>query len=208
MRIGFIATRLSGTDGVSLEVAKWARVLGRLGHEVFYCAGELGGYAAEGTLVSKMHFLDEDIQRINRRAFGQSADKDPRQLLGEIGLLASELQDPIRQFIRANHLDLIIIQNALAIPMNLPLGLCLTDLIDETGIPTIAHHHDFFWERERYQANAFLDFLDTYFPPNLPAIRHVTINTIAQNRLRQRRGLDSVVIPNVFDFAHPAAHVG
>ncbi len=203
MRIGFIATRLSGTDGVSLEVAKWARVLGRLGHEVFYCAGELGGYAAEGTLVSKMHFLDEDIQRINRRAFGQSADKDPRQLLGEIGLLASELQDPIRQFIRANHLDLIIIQNALAIPMNLPLGLCLTDLIDETGIPTIAHHHDFFWERERYQANAFLDFLDTYFPPNLPAIRHVTINTIAQNRLRQRRGLNSVVIPNVFDFATP-----
>ena len=203
MRIGFIATRLSGTDGVSLEVAKWARVLGRLGYEVFYCAGELGGYAAEGTLVSKMHFLDEDIQRINRRAFGQSADKDPRQLLDEIGLLASELQDPIRQFIRANHLDLIIIQNALAIPMNLPLGLCLRNLIAETGIPTIAHHHDFYWERERYQANAFLDFLDTYFPPNLPVIRHVTINTIAQKRLKERRGLDSIIILNVFDFATP-----
>ena len=203
MRIGFIATRLSGTDGVSLEVAKWVQVLQRLGHETFYCAGELGSYAARGTLVPKMHFLDEDIQRINRRAFGLNADKEPPQLLDEIGLLASELRDPIRQFIRANHLDLIITQNAQAIPMNLPLGLCLTDLIAETGIPTIAHHHDFFWERERYQTNAFLDFLDTYFPPNLPVIQHVTINSIAQSRLKQRRGLDSVVIPNVFDFATP-----
>jgi mannosylglucosylglycerate synthase len=203
MHIGFIATRLSGTDGVSLEVAKWARVLGRLGHETFYCAGELGGYAAEGTLVPKMYFLDEDIQQINGRAFGLNADKNPHQLLDEISLLASELQDPIRQFIRVNHLDLIIVQNALAIPMNLPLGVCLTGLITETGIPTIAHHHDFYWERERYQANAFLDFLDTYFPPNLPSIQHVTINTIAQNRLKQRRKIDSVVIPNVFDFAAP-----
>jgi glycosyltransferase involved in cell wall biosynthesis len=203
MRIGFIATRLSGTDGVSLEVAKWARVLQRLGHEMFYCAGELGGYAAGGTLVPKMHFLNEDIQRINGRAFGANADKEPYPLLEEISLLASELRDPIRQFIYANRLDLIIIQNALAIPMNLPLGVCLTDLIRETGIRTIAHHHDFYWERERYQTNAFLDFLDTYFPPDLPTIRHVTINTIAQNRLKGRRKIDSLVVPNVFDFAAP-----
>jgi glycosyltransferase involved in cell wall biosynthesis len=203
MRTGLIATRLAGTDGVSLEVAKWVKVLQRLGHETFYCAGELGGYAAEGTLIPKMHFLNEDVQRINRRAFGQAADEDPHRLVEDIGLLARELRDPLREFIRTNHLDLIIVQNALAIPMNLPLGFCLTDLIAETNIPTIAHHHDFYWERERYQANAFLDFLDTYFPPNLPVIRHVTINTIAQRRLELRRGLDSVVIPNVFDFATP-----
>ena len=203
MRIGFIATRLSGTDGVSLEVGKWVRVLKRLGNEISYCAGELGGYAARGTSIPKMHFLNEDIQRINRRAFGHSAEAELHRLLDEIGLFASELRDPLLEFIHTNHLDLIIIQNALAIPMNLPLGLCLTDLIAETDIPTIAHHHDFYWERERYQANAFLDFLDTYFPPNLPIIRHVTINTIAQKRLKQRRKLDSTVIPNVFDFATP-----
>ena len=201
MRIGFIATRLSGNDGVSLEVAKWVRVLQRLGHDTYYCAGKLGGYAAGGILIPKMHFLDENIQWINARAFGPHANKEPRLLLDEIKLLAAELRDPIRRFIYDNRLDLIIIQNALAIPMNLPLGVCLTDLVAETGIPAIAHHHDFFWERERYQTNAFLDFLDTYFPPNLPVIRHVTINSIARNRLKKRRGIDSVVIPNVFDFA-------
>ncbi|RPI78225.1 MAG: glycosyltransferase family 1 protein, partial [Chloroflexi bacterium] len=43
LRVGIISTRLSGTDGVSLEVGKWACVLRRMGHELFFCAGELGG---------------------------------------------------------------------------------------------------------------------------------------------------------------------
>jgi len=55
-RIGFISTRLNGTDGVSLEVEKWSRVLQRMGHQVFFCAGELGGYAAAGTLIPELHF--------------------------------------------------------------------------------------------------------------------------------------------------------
>jgi glycosyltransferase involved in cell wall biosynthesis len=76
-------------------------------------------------------------------------------------------------------------------------------LIAELGINTIAHHHDFYWERQRYQANAIMDLLDTTFPAKLPSIQHVTINTIAQRRLKARRGIDSVVIPNVYDFAHP-----
>lgn len=203
MRIGFIATRLAGTDGVSLEAAKWARVLRRLGHETFYCAGELGGIAAEGTLIPEMHFLHETIQAFNGRAFGREADPNPQPLLEEIGLLASELRGPLLNFVHTHRFDLLVIQNALAIPMNLPLGICLTNLIAETGIPTIAHHHDLFWERERYQGNQILDFLDTYFPPDLPSIRHVTINTIAQTLLAQRRGINSTVIPNVFDFAEP-----
>ena len=59
MRIGFIATRLKGTDGVSLEVGKWSKVLRRMGHELYYCAGELGGYAKEGTLIQKLHFAHQ-----------------------------------------------------------------------------------------------------------------------------------------------------
>ena len=201
MRIGFLATRLSGTDGVSLEVAKWVQILNRLGHETFYCAGELGGYAAGGTLVPKMHFLHPEIQRINERTFKVDVDEEQQLLLDKISLLANELRISLLEFIRVNRLNLVITQNAQAIPMNLPLGLALHDLIAETSISAIAHHHDFYWERERYQANACLDFLDAYFPPDLPSIRHVTINTIARNRLRQRRGIDSVVVPNVFDFA-------
>ncbi|MFQ5611236.1 MAG: glycosyltransferase [Anaerolineae bacterium] len=201
MRIGFISTRLNGTDGVSLEVEKWAKVLRRLGHELFYCAGELDGYAAGGTLIPQLHFDHQSIVLLGQRAFGHRPDQDGEKLCDEIYAAADEIRAPLRYFIRSNRLDLIIVQNALTIPMNLPLGVCLTGLIAELGIDTIAHHHDFFWERQRYQTNSILDLLDTAFPAKLPSIRHVTINTIAQKRLKVRRGIDSVVIPNVHDFA-------
>lgn len=207
MRIGFIATRLSGTDGVSLEVEKWARVLQEMGHELFYCAGELGGYAAGGTLIPRLHFSHHSIYALSQRAFGSEhpelQESDGEALARDIYATADELRAPLREFIRGNRLDLIIVQNALTIPMNLPLGVCLSGLIAELGIETIAHHHDFYWERQRYQANAIMDMLDTTFPAKLPNIQHVTINTIAQKRLKARRGIDSTVIPNVHDFATP-----
>ena len=91
--------------------------------------------------------------------------------------------------------------------MNLPLGVCLTGLIAELGISTIAHHHDFFWERQRYKTNNIIKLLDTTFPAKLPTIQHVTLNSIAQARLRARRGIESIVIPNVFDFSQPTPEI-
>jgi glycosyltransferase involved in cell wall biosynthesis len=203
MRIGFISTRLNGTDGVSLEVEKWAKVLKRMGHDLFYCAGELGGYARDGTLIPQLHFKHQSIVRLGHDAFDDAAEADGDKLTDEIYGQADKIRPPLRHFIRSNRLDLIIVQNALTIPMNLPLGVCLTGLIAELGINTIGHHHDFFWERQRYQTNAILDLLDTTFPAKLPSIQHVTINSIAQERLKARRDIESVVIPNVHDFATP-----
>jgi glycosyltransferase involved in cell wall biosynthesis len=203
MRIGFIATRLIGTDGVTLEVEKWSRVLQHMGHEVLFCAGELGDYAINGTLIPKLHFANRSIQALSKRAFIENGETDTDQLIDQIYTTADEIRTPLRKFIRSNHLDVIIVQNALTLPLNLPLGVCLTGLIAEIGINTIAHHHDFFWERQRYQNNNILDLLDTTFPAKLPSIQHITINSIAQKRLKARRDIDSEIIPNVHDFATP-----
>lgn len=207
MRIGFIATRLNGTDGVTLEVEKWAKVLTKLGHEIYFCAGELGGYAKDGTLIPELHFADQSVIALSQKAFGGNPEDDGYSLADQIYARADEMRAPLRSFIRSNRLDLIIVQNALTIPMNLPLGVSLTGLIAELGIDTIAHHHDFFWERQRYQTNAILDLLDTAFPAKLPNIQHVTINSIAQARLNARRGISSTVIPNVMDFSSPPPEI-
>jgi glycosyltransferase involved in cell wall biosynthesis len=100
-------------------------------------------------------------------------------------------------------LHLLVPENVLAIPLHLPLGLALTELISETGIPTIAHHHDFFWERQHFLTNAVWEYLNMAFPPHLPAINHVVINTSADNQLGLRTGISSTVIPNVMDFENP-----
>jgi glycosyltransferase involved in cell wall biosynthesis len=178
-------------------------VLRRLGHELYYCAGELSGYASGGALIPEMHFARPDIQAFNQRAFGAPAGQDAKTLESELFEYAARINAPLRSFILNHRLDVIIVQNALAIPMNLPLGICLSELIRELGIPTLAHHHDFYWERQRFQSSTILDILDTYFPPDLPSIQHITINSIAQKRLELRRKIPSTVLPNVHDFSTP-----
>ncbi|GAI89611.1 unnamed protein product, partial [marine sediment metagenome] len=42
--------------------------------------------------------------------------------------------------------------------------------------------------------------LEEYYPPKDDFISHVVINSIVQNELKVRRNLDSIIIPNVFDF--------
>ena len=37
--------------------------------------------------------------------------------------------------------------------MHIPLGVALANFIKETGIPTIAYHHDFYRKRERFLRN-------------------------------------------------------
>jgi hypothetical protein len=98
-----------------------------------------------------------------------------------------------------------VAENILSLPMQIPLGLAMTEVIAETGIPTIAHHHDFFWERERYRVNAAGDYLQTAFPPRLPGIAHVVINTAAREEMARRTGLAATVVPNGLDFAAPPA---
>ena len=103
-------------------------------------------------------------------------------------------------FIDRFKIDLLLVQNALTIPLQIPLGLALTEIIAETQLPTIAHHHDFSWERARFSVNAVNDYLQMAFPPKLPNIRHVVINSTAQEQLALRTGISSIIIPNVLDF--------
>jgi len=87
--------------------------------------------------------------------------------------------------------------------MHVPLGMALAETLAETQIPAIAHHHDFYWERVRFTVNAINEYLGMAFPPNLPNIEHVVINSAAREELAHRRGLSSIIIPNVLDFENP-----
>ncbi|MCZ7554031.1 MAG: glycosyltransferase family 4 protein [Anaerolineales bacterium] len=200
-RIGFVSTRFSGTDGVSLETEKWAGVLRELGHELFFFAGLNDKPGNVSYQIPEANFYHPEIQEIYEKAF--SMRRRPRELTLNIHRLAERLADHLANYVRQFEIDLLVVQNALAIPMNIPLGLALTEFIAETGIPTIAHHHDFFWERKRFLVNCVWDYLNMAFPPHLPSIRHVVINTSAQNQLSLRTGISSMLIPNVMDFEHP-----
>ncbi len=200
-RIGFISTRIAGTDGVSLETYKWVKVLERNGFECFYFAGKLDTPEDHSLLEPKAHFEHEDIVEINESVFGKTRREG--WLTEKIHTIAKELKEKLYEFYEEFKIDLIIPENALAIPLNIPLGIAITEFIAETGIPCIAHHHDFSWERKRFLVNAVQDYILYAFPPNLPFIRHVVINSMASRQLSYQRGVSNIVIPNVFDFANP-----
>ncbi len=196
--IGFVSTRFAGTDGVTMESSKWAAVLRALGHECYWFAGELDRTPERCYLVPEAHFQYEKNTWINKRIFGTKGRKS--STTETIHALKAILKVQIQEFIDQFNIDLIIVQNALTIPLHVPLGVAITEFLAETQFPTIAHHHDFYWERTRFSVNAVGDYLRMAFPPNLPNIEHVVINTSAQEELALRTGISSNVIPNVLDF--------
>ena len=126
-----------------------------------------------------------------------------RAVSKKIYQLAIKLKDDLYDFVKKFGIDLIIPENALTIPLNIPLGIALTEFIAETNIRTLAHHHDFYWERDRFMVNAVSDYLNMAFPPVLPSVEHVVINSVADAQLSLRTGISSHVIPNVMDFDNP-----
>jgi len=224
--IGFISTRFAGTDGVSLEAQKWAAIFERLGHNCFYFAGECDRGETISHIVPEVFYRHPEIDRINDQAYSGSwtvtkearaahpemsdLHKDffsiyvrPPQVTKRINELKEYLKEELYKFARRFNLEILVIENAVTIPLNLPLGLALTEFIAETGYPTIAHHHDFYWERQRFQVNCVGDYLAAAFPPTLPSIRHVVINSLQAQQIASRYGLTSRVIPNVMDFDSP-----
>ncbi|MCD6317551.1 glycosyltransferase family 4 protein [Candidatus Aerophobetes bacterium] len=201
-RIGFISTRLAGTDGVSLETEKWANIFESEGHLCFYMAGELDSPPQRSHLVKEAHFKHPAIQEVFNECFGNVRVRKP-STTKKIHQIKDKLKSEIYKFLRDFKIDILIPENALAIPLNIPLAIAITEVIAETGIPTIAHHHDFFWERKRFLVNAVWDYLNMAFPPHLPSIQHVVINSSADNQLSLRTGISATIIPNVMDFDHP-----
>jgi hypothetical protein len=171
--VGIVSTRLAGTDGVSLESEKWVQVMEERRLRCYYFAGELDRPPELSYLAEKAHFNHPEIQEIQQASFGVTTRS--RALTQKIQEIKSELKDHLYSFLEKFRIDLLMPENSLTIPMNIPLGLAITEVIAETGMPATAHHHDFYWERDRFGINAVSDYLNMAFPPNLPTLSHTVI---------------------------------
>lgn len=200
-RIGFVSTRLAGTDGVSLEAAKWANIFNLLGHDCFYFAGELDYPDELSYTVPEAHFLHPEIIQLNQDLFNDFV-RSPETSF-KVNQLKNYFKPHLHKFIKRFEPDLLVAENLLSLPLNVPLGLALTEVIVETNIPTIGHHHDFYWERDRYALSGADDYLRSAFPPTVRQLHHVVINSFSQRQLALRTGTGATMIPNVMDFESP-----
>jgi mannosylglucosylglycerate synthase len=196
MKVTFISTRIAGNDGVSLEAVRWKHILEKMGHKVTFVAGELD---RRGVLIPELHFQTSEVVNLHDAVVYDSHNY--KKIEKRIFELSGKIEGILKEFFdNGKKPDLLIVANVLSLPMHFPLAVALSRVIDDMGIPTIARHHDFWWERKRFLKSSMFSFFKKYFPPKSKYIKHVVINSISQKELKERFGLKSNVIADTFDF--------
>jgi len=203
--IGILHYQVGRTDGVSLEIDKWKRVLEEMGHTVHLCAGDLG--TVKGTRIPEMYHHRPDAKRLYSNTFVELRDY-PNETAYRAHLLqlAGIIERKLRRFVERKGIDFLIPNNFWSVAVHPPVAIAMARVMRELKVPTVAHHHDFYWERTDGVAltcSTAVALADKFLPPRDPLLRHRVINSLAQRELLERKGIQSTVVPNVFDFDAP-----
>jgi mannosylglucosylglycerate synthase len=203
MKVGFVIGRIGGVDGVALETEKWIAVLQRMGHEVRVLTGELEGEVAGTSLLPELAFSHPfTVEEQEIAFFGKPADEG--ELLERLEAQAAKIEAGILSWLEREGVELLISENASALPCHLSMGMALQRVFARQGIPAVTHDHDFPWERgDRYATpyQGVREIIEACFPVKLHNVRHAVINTAARETLDERFGIQgAVVVPNVMDF--------
>lgn len=203
-RVVFIHTQVGERDGVSLEIEKRAKILSELGHEVSFIAG-VDGYKRKNTyLIDNLH--DSSLTKtIRRNLFFERTVKKKRvlQLLTKAEeKIAEEFDKAIRKLLP----DVIFVHNLFSLPINLPASIALMRSLDKYRIPTVAIHHDFWFERKKFlkpRLTLIKNLLDLLPPKRDYILAHQVLNSIAQKDLYRRTGIMADKIGDYFDYHQP-----
>ncbi len=202
MKIGMLHFKVGATDGVSLEIEKWKRVLEGMGHQIVLCAGDLG--MADGFLIEEMYHHTPEAQRLYANSFVALANYDETGYRLELEALAEKIESSLRRFIIEEEIEFLIPHNIWSVAVNPAAAPALARAARELGIPTLSHNHDFYWERVDGVAltcGTAVELADKFLPPRDPLFKHTVINSLARKEVAARKGIETEVIPNVFDFA-------
>jgi glycosyltransferase involved in cell wall biosynthesis len=208
MNIGIIIGRIGGVDGVALEAEKWIDVLRGMGHRVYTLSGQFQERPMDPeteTLVPEMSFFSPESFWSQKKAFFYP-ETDPQELIEHLNLYSRVIYKKIINWITERKIDLLISENASALPSHLEMGMAINKVVHKTGLPTITHDHDFAWERgERYISphKEINNFVKEVFPLRASNSVHAVINTHAATTLEERFGRTAVNVPNVMDFSLP-----
>lgn len=202
--IAFFHNALGKTDGVSLEVDKWKYVLERMGHKVFYCAGNCDNKRLY--CIPELDFNFPQTQKILVNSTVKLKEFSEAELKTAIYKQATIIKKKLLNFISSKKIDILIPNNLLSVGYHLPALIALSQVIQETKLPTIAHNHDFYFEDSgevNPTCNIAKNILEKYSPPRFSNVQNLVINHLAQSALKRKKNINAQIVPNVFDFSHP-----
>jgi len=206
MNIGVIIGRIGDVDGVSLETEKWIEVLKKMGHKIFIMSGRYTRHIIEPeneTLVQMLSFFSPECEWEQKRAFFLPRNEDLDELLGQLEYASKRIAVYIFKWIISNKINMLLSENASTLPCHLSMGMGIKEVVKNTGIRIICHNHDFYWERGKRYKSPFQEInnvVNNTFPLIASNARHAVINSCSKNILKEKFGIQSVLVPNVMDF--------
>ncbi len=212
MKIGIIIGRIGGVDGVALETEKWISVLEKMGHQIFILSGEFQNWTINplrDTLEPTLSFFTTSNQYDQQNSFFNYTEL-PQELVYHIDNYSNIIYDAILKWVDKIKPNLLISENASALPAHLSMGLGIKKAAEFLKIPIITHDHDFAWERgERYLSpfESLNMLVEEVFPLRLDFSYHAVINSPAQKTLKDLFNRDSIIVPNVMNFSKPYAQM-
>lgn len=189
----------AGTDGVSLEMKKRRNVLEAMGHQVAICSA----YDWAEFPVPGLEFDSEVTRTMMRNLFEHLEDfASEAELKNAFDVSTAEMKGGLGQAIRDFSPDLLFVHNIFCLPIHPAATLALAELVREIGLPCVAIHHDILSEGA-YKFRPTCDFaksiLDGYYPPEIPNIKHWTINSRNEKALKGK-GIGASIIHDTMDF--------
>ncbi|MCX7996681.1 MAG: glycosyltransferase [Patescibacteria group bacterium] len=205
MKVAFVHFRVGLTDGVSFEIDKRKALVESLGHKVLLIAGSHAG-PIDLHIPAFEYKSDPDVAEVDRLAFIPDAGT---QLRAKVAEMAGTMRTNLEAFYAKHRFGVLFLHNLFCLPVCLPGSLVFKEFLEaHPEVKCIATHHDFYWEPPREQRFAFTnpyaqELLRQCFPPDLPNLRHVTINSLAQKDLREKNGIEAEIVTDTFDFSQP-----
>ncbi|MBI3306566.1 MAG: alpha-glucan family phosphorylase [Candidatus Omnitrophica bacterium] len=235
LRIGFIAAKAGGPDGVSREMENWARVLRRAGHSIhaLVADGEMVLEEVEGQepvisgqLPPVARYDSEDNQKVlaafpnlpPSTRYSRIEELRASQLsdtaLDTLIMGQSEIiRDSIKNWVRLNKIDVLIIENLNVLPEAFLLSVGVKRAIGDLPTPVIFHNY---YDPSYLESDDFKDFppglqhhLRDKFPPQSTDVFHTVLSEKAQGEFRAAfpgipaEEISADVIYNVQDFKNP-----
>jgi len=193
-------TDSAGTDGVSLEMMKRRTLLEAMGHEVAICSA----YNWADFPLPALEFDSAEVMQMMQNLFGPGLVDfaSETELKRAFDASSLELRQQLGKVITDFTPGILFVHNILSLPVHPVATIALTHLLRETQLPCAAIHHDILSEgayKFMPTCNFAKSILDEYFPPEMPNLRHWTINSRNQRALK-KKGIEAKLIHDTMDF--------
>jgi glycosyltransferase involved in cell wall biosynthesis len=209
-RILYTHYRIGKTDGVSIEAAAWRQIWEDMGARVAFCAGPV----SQG-----VEYIIENLEQqwyppvflIDEEAFGGlKVFENEAAFIQAVREQQNQLRPAFEAVVQDFQPTHLVFSNIFSVGEHIAAPEALMDVLDAHQLPTVCIHHDFYWEGPRYErpSSPFVEWmLEQFYPPQRDYIRHACINSVAQEELRWRKGIEASMLYDTLDFKQPFWHM-